>query len=215
VKNGRQSQLLERPAQIAGVAGQDHLAALQPHAQRLVPGRVAVGGQADDAPVAEQVVLAVDLDHVLSQVVVARLVAAALDQLRVAAGLPLPALDHDGRIGDLRVPAGVVEVQVRVDQVAEVAEVDLELLQTRRDLLARLEVNLEVLRHAAQVGHRLGQRLEVQTAVEEQLAPRMVDQVAGHGNPNRPLLALQGESQGHREPAAGHRVQSHRHLAPP
>ena len=87
--------------------------AVEPHAQRLMARRMAVGRQADHAAVAEHVVLAVDEQHVVAVVVVLRREAEGLRALGIFPGLPLPSLDDDARVRQRCRSAGVVEVEVR------------------------------------------------------------------------------------------------------
>ena len=60
VNQTRQSPLAQRAAEVAGIRGQDDLATIEPHFQRLMPRRVAISRQAGDRAVAGDVVLAVD-----------------------------------------------------------------------------------------------------------------------------------------------------------
>src|SRR5262245_35626109 len=94
-------------------------------------------------------------------------------------------------------------MQVRVDQIVDLGRVDVDRREPRRNLLARLEVDVEQLGQGADA--RLGIRLclRVQTAVEEHLAARMVDEEAGNRDAQAALLA--GEETAHRtgQPTAG------------
>jgi hypothetical protein len=63
-----QMQIVERLFEIAGIAAEHELTVRRLHTQGLVTGRVAIGGQADDRAVAEDVVLAADLVNVLAGV---------------------------------------------------------------------------------------------------------------------------------------------------
>ena len=64
----RQPPLAQSPAEIAGVGGEHDVSRGETHSQRLVTRRMAVGWQADNASVAEQIVLSVDLDHLVPEV---------------------------------------------------------------------------------------------------------------------------------------------------
>src|SRR5580704_19346757 len=63
IDKARQATLAQGAAEVAGVARQHDLALVGAHLEGLVARRVAVGGNAYHAAVAEQVVLALDLLH--------------------------------------------------------------------------------------------------------------------------------------------------------
>src|SRR5262249_6743962 len=90
-----QVERLERPAEIARVGREDDVAGVETDTERLVAGRVTVGREADDEAVAEEIVLAVDEEHVMAGVVVARIVVVGGDAVRVMAGRPLAPLDDE------------------------------------------------------------------------------------------------------------------------
>jgi hypothetical protein len=92
----RQPPLAEGPAEIAGIGGEDDVTRGEAHSQRLMTRRMAVGGQADDAAVAEQIMLAVDLDHLVPEVEISPVEAAQCSAFGVHPGFPLAFLhDHD------------------------------------------------------------------------------------------------------------------------
>ena len=85
---------------------------------------MAEGRDRHDRPVAEQVEFAVDPLHQMAVIVVDRIVVVGLDQLRNPARLPFGLLHDDARIGDETVAAGMVEMQVGIDDVTNAARID-------------------------------------------------------------------------------------------
>ena len=148
-------QGLERFPHLARIARDHDLTGPKPHPQRLVPWRVAVGRHADDAAIAEQVVLAVDLDDVVAEIVVGGEVVVGGDKVGFRSGLPLASLDEHRHVGELRKPAGVVEMEMRSHHEGDVADIDLHRRETARNRLRRLEVNIEILAQGAQVVARV------------------------------------------------------------
>ena len=71
VEHGGQVQVVQRSTEVAGVRGEDDLAVIAADAQGLVSRRVPPGRDADHRAVAEEIVLAVHHQHVVTQVVVA------------------------------------------------------------------------------------------------------------------------------------------------
>ncbi len=149
------------------------------HAQGLMPGRVSPGGEADDGAVAEEVVLAVDYEDVVPQVVVARVVVVGGDLVGLVACIPLPSLHDQLRAGNLVVAAAVIEVEVRVDEVADVTGVDAERGELRAHLVARAVFDVEHRGEGAEPRRGIVLEVHMEPAVEEDLPLRMVDQVAG------------------------------------
>src|SRR5262245_11403856 len=103
---------------------------------------MAMGGQADDAAVAEEIVLAVHQEDVVSEVVVLGLVVVGGDALVGVPGLPLATLHDEPRIRDLMVPAGVVVVQVRVDEIRDGGGGDVERGEPGAYLVTRSAVDV-------------------------------------------------------------------------
>ena len=88
-----------------------------------------MGGHDPHAPVAEQVVLAVQRHDPLAGVVIHRLVEPGFG---VALGsLDLAVLDDHRGVGQVGVPAAVVDVEVRIDDPGDAGRIDLDRAQPR------------------------------------------------------------------------------------
>jgi hypothetical protein len=74
-----------------------------------------VGRQADDAAVAEQIILAIDLNHLVPEVEIGPVEPALGGDVRVHPRFPLASLNNHDRIGNERIAADVIEVKMRVD----------------------------------------------------------------------------------------------------
>jgi hypothetical protein len=175
-------------------------------------GRVAVGREARDRAVAEEIVLAVHEDAVVPAVEVARVVEVRRAQRRVLARLPLAALQHPSRVRQLRVAADVIEVQVRRDEPAHARRIDVVAGEPRGELLARRELDAVELREIAEpLGARVLLRRDVQARVEDDRAARVEDQPGGHRDADRAALAGHEHAQIGLEPAAGEGEETERH----
>ena len=64
----REAPLAQRAAKVTGICGEHDVTRSEPHDERLMAGRVTVGRQADDAAIAKQVVLALDLDDLVAEI---------------------------------------------------------------------------------------------------------------------------------------------------
>src|SRR6516162_8010477 len=96
---------------------------------------VAEGGQADDACVAEQVVLAVDLNHLVPEIEIGPVEAAQCGALRVHPGFPLASLDNHGRVRYQRVAADMVEMKMRVDDDVDLCRIAVDRFEPGADFL--------------------------------------------------------------------------------
>src|SRR6266436_7317159 len=144
----RQPPFAQRSTEVAGIGGEDDIARAEPHLQGLVPRRMAVGRQADDAPVAEQVVLAVDPDHLVAEVEIGSVEPVPCGDVGVHPSFPLALLnDHHG-VGDQRVAADMVEMEMRVDDDIDLRRIAVDRLQPGADFLARPIVEREQIRRA-------------------------------------------------------------------
>ena len=109
----RQMEILESPPHVTRVGGEDdRRPVVEPHPQRLMAGCMTVRRHAHDAAVAEEVVLAVEELDLVTEVVVAAIEGQARGEIGIDARFPLATLHDDTRVRDLRVPAGVVEMEV-------------------------------------------------------------------------------------------------------
>src|SRR6516162_8673006 len=99
--------------------------------------RVAVSGQADDACVAEQVVLTVDLDHLVAEIEIGPVEAAQCGALRVHSGFPLASLDDHSRVRNQRIAADMVEMKMRIDDDVDLCRIPVDRLEPGADFLTR------------------------------------------------------------------------------
>src|SRR5215471_19622742 len=102
-----------------------------------------IGRQAHDRPVAEDVVLAIDLKELVAEVVILTVEAALRGNVRVRPGFPLAALDDDGRVRDQRIAADMVEMQVRGDDQVDARGIAAERGKARGNLLAGMVIEAE------------------------------------------------------------------------
>src|SRR3954447_18210317 len=77
-----------------------------------------VSRQADDATVAEQVVLAIDLDHFMPEVEIGSIEPALCGDVGVHSRLPLALLNDHHRVGNERVAADVIEVKCELTMMS-------------------------------------------------------------------------------------------------
>jgi len=172
---------------------------------------VAVGRQADDGAVAEEVVLALDLPGPLTGVEVDLAIAGIVVRERHGV-TPFASLhDHVG-VGKLHVPATMVVVKMRVHDAGDLFRRDRHGRQTRRDLLPGAEVEGGVLRaDAADVGLRVGLGSEIETAVEQHLPRGMDDQIGGdrHGDPAFGRLEQEAVRDGQEAAGVGVELEAH------
>src|SRR5207249_9354247 len=120
----------ERLPEVAGVPAEHELAVRRADAQRLVAGRVAVGRQADNGAVAEEVVLALDLPGPLTGVEVDLAIAGIVVRERHGV-TPFASLNDYVGVGKLRVPAAMVVVKMRVHDAGDLLRRDGHGRQTR------------------------------------------------------------------------------------
>ena len=107
--------------------------------------------------------------------------------------------------------ARMVEVQMGVDHVVDVARPDVGTLESGRDLLAGLELDLDERREAAQVSRCVVLARQTQPAVKKRAASRVIDQIGRHGDPHLPLASLDQRRERHLQPTTGHCVESQAH----
>ena len=144
-------------------------------------GRVPVRRDQHHRAVAEDVVLAVDHLIVERVVEIDRARAVARHGAGTARRLELRALDEEGRAREELVAAAVVEVEVRVRDVAHVGGREPEARELRHDVVALLRPHAEALdTFRAEPPDGIDARLAVHARVEQQLAARMVDEEAQH-----------------------------------
>src|SRR5690348_13851758 len=111
----RQSALTQGLAEIAGIGNEHDVARSEPHLQRLVPWGMTVSRQADNAAVAEQIVLAIDLDYFMPEVEIGSIEPALCGDVGVHSRFPLASLNDHHRVGNERIAADMVEVKMRID----------------------------------------------------------------------------------------------------
>ena len=131
-----------------------------------------------------------------------------MNQLRHLACFPLAPLDDDARVGHQQIAAGVVEVEMRVDDEVDVLRFDAELHEPRFHLFAAAVVHMEMLGDATQPGFGVVLAIRVEAGVEQDAALGMVDQVAGHGKADLAVGAAQHHLEVGRHPAAGEGIEA-------
>ena len=110
-----QPPLAQCPTKVAGIGREDDITRSQSHLQRLVPRGMAMRRQADDAAVTEQIVLTIDLNHLVAEIEIGSVEPAQCGDIGIHSRFPLTLLnDHHG-VGNERVPADMVEMEMRVD----------------------------------------------------------------------------------------------------
>src|SRR5258706_6660058 len=148
--------------------------------------------QQHDRAVAEHVVLAVDFAVFERVVPVFRVVAVALG----TRDRQLGALDEKLRARERRVAAAMVEMKMRVDNVADVVRPDAERRELRTHVLARARADREERRHPlAQAPGRIGHGIAADPGIEDELALGMDDQIARHRRDKARSGRLRGEEQ--------------------
>src|SRR6185312_1946763 len=209
VDEAQQATFSQGTAEIAGVAGQHDLAVLSAHLERLMTRRVAVGGNADHAAVAEQVVLALDLLHRMAVVEIGLEEADLGGGLGISRRLPFAPLNHDGGIGHELVAAGMVEMQVRVDDEVDLAGITVDRFQLRLHVIVRTEM-LEPEEPRGPLADPAGgvaAQLRVHAGIEQCPPLGMLDHVGRDRQVDLSILALDHVLQAADQAAAGHGVQ--------
>src|SRR5271166_2599630 len=211
-----QPQLLERPPHVTSVRGEDDLASgVQPQAQRLSTRRMPIARNANHAPVAEQVVLSLQLQHLMAQIEVSAVVCVAPDQFGVMARAPFALLHHQLRVWYLSIAAYMIEVKMRGYQVANLCRINSDRFQPRADLLAgRIDGGKNV-RERAEPPAWIGLQLRMQPAVEQHFPLGMFYQVARYRHFDPAGFFLEKTAKVALEPTACHRGQGNAHLKPP
>ncbi len=174
--------------------------------------RVAPGRQAHHTAVAEQVVLALDPDHLVAEVEIGAVVAVRRGEVGVDPGLPL-ALLHDQRcVGDQRVAADMVEMEMRVDDQVDLGRVAADRFEPRADLLARPVIEREQTGDArADARRRVVSAIRVQAGVEQHAALRVLDQIGRDRQLGAALAALHQTAEIAGQPTAGKSVEGDAH----
>src|ERR1039457_3290868 len=108
-----------------------------------MPGGVAVGRNAGHAAVAKEIMLAIDELQLMAEIEVFPVVAIFADEFGIAARFPFEALHHQFCIGQIRIAANMIEVQMRIDQVIDSRGIDAVCAKPPAELLAGAEENLE------------------------------------------------------------------------
>jgi hypothetical protein len=109
--------------------------------------------------------------------------------------IPLGALKHHVRVRQLRVAAGVIVVEMRVDQMRDLTRRDRERVEARGDFFTgRKYRDVRFDAFCAEVAGGVGLRAQIHAAVEQHLAARMHHHVSGHrhGEPASGLRQEEG-----------------------
>src|SRR5258708_4394127 len=135
----------------------------------------------------------------MAEVEVGTIIAVAADEFRIGGSVPFATLNDQFGIGQVGIPAHVVEMQVRVDHVVDSFRINLKGTQTSPQLLARLIVHLEEVGEFPNSGGTALQ-LSMQSSVEYGLSFRMIDQEARYRNFYSPWLFSEDRSEFHLQP---------------
>ena len=87
--------------------------------------------------------------------------------------------------------ARVIEMQVGGDQTIDVADVDIKRFKLPGNKILFIEFGLEVTGKISKMALGVVEHSGVETTVEQNLALRMIDQVARHWNTDLPALTFQ------------------------
>ncbi len=119
----RQAPFAQGATEIAGIGGQHGIATRQAQFQRLVARRVAGRRQTHDRAIAEHIVLAIDQPQFVAEIEIARVEATPRGRVRVHPGIPFAALHQHRRVRDQGVAAGMVEMEMRVDDQVDLRRI--------------------------------------------------------------------------------------------
>src|SRR5262249_50661754 len=117
--------------------------------------RMTIRGNTDHSAIAEQIVLAIHLQNILTGAVVAREEVIAPHLLARLPSPPLTPLNYEPRVGKERVTAGVIEMEMRVHQAAYGSRIDPECIQPIGNLLASAELDVEDFSHRTVASSRV------------------------------------------------------------
>lgn len=191
----------QRSSQIATVTAHDIRTVVGADPNRLVPGGVAFGHKTHDRPVAEQILVTIQLPSIVAEVDVGWIDRATRHQTLVAELGPLPPLHHHSRPRKVTKPAGVIEVEMRQHHMCDRIRPEASTPQRRRQRVATIgiEVWLEDRRETTQPVLLLRHR-RMQASVDHDQRRRMLDHVHHDQVGDEPGLALQeaGPGRGHR-----------------
>ena len=102
--------------------------------------------------------------------------------------------------------ARVIEMQVGGDQTIDVADAEINSFELPCYEILFIEVGLEVTGEISKMAFGIVEHSGVEATVEQNLALRMIDQVARHWNADLSALTFQQQPERRRQPAAGHRM---------
>src|ERR1700730_4691019 len=183
-ENGGQHVAVHVLPRVAGIRGEDEVRVLAgAHPHRLVAGSVPVGRHEHEPAVAEDVVLAAHELVVERMVKIdrARTISDRRAHLHLSRRLHLRALDEERGMGKELVPAAMVEVKVRVDDVADVVGDQTEQRELAHHFVGGGRPEAEAPgAPLAQAADGIGERLAMDTGVHEDMAARVGDQKADH-----------------------------------
>src|SRR6188472_91428 len=140
------------------------------------------GGEEEDGPVAEEVVVAFQLDPLDRMVEVGSHVYLALVDRRPVGELELTPLRVEGRVREELDAPGVVVVQVGEHDVGDVARLEARYLQLADDVVALFHRHLEGIGRVAQPRSWIVDQRRMAAGVEEDVALGMSDDVEEVGD---------------------------------
>ena len=178
--------------------------------------RVAVGRQANDTSVAEEVVLAVDLDDFVPEIEVAPVEPALGGNVGVDPGFPFALLHDHRRVRDQRVAADMIEMEMRVDDDFDLGRIAADRFQPGADFLPRPVIEREQTGDAgADPTGGVVLAIRMHPGIEQHRALGVFDQVGRDRQMRTALTALHQVAQLPLQPAAskGEEPQAHASLA--
>jgi hypothetical protein len=99
-------------AQVTGVGRKNNLAVRELHLERLVTWSMAVRWNEDDAPIAEEIMLPIDREPVMTEIILADQVTILFDGFRRCCRYPLSFLKNQSSVIDQFITAAMIKMQV-------------------------------------------------------------------------------------------------------
>jgi hypothetical protein len=179
---GRQVFVGEGLSEVTAVATDDERPGLGTHPDGLMARCVPIGQQAGHCAITEQVMIAGDLHAIVSVIHIGGVVRAAGDQLFVVTRGPLRRLDHDARVDEFVETPNMIEVKMRDHDVIDLVRIEASHSELRRRGTRSVAGQM----HAKSISQRAEPRrvdreIAVETGVDHDEPPRMLDQEHRHG----------------------------------
>src|ERR1700687_5186661 len=146
----------------------------------------------------------------MTQIEIRPIVTVAAYLIGIRAGLPFPALYHQVCIGQIRIAADVVEMQMRIYDIVDTRGIDSARFQPSTQFLACAELHRESLgQRSDSAGIAL--KIAMQPRIEDHPTLWMFDQIARYREIEASGLFGQDSGGCRFEPSANHRLNSNWH----